>query len=114
MGPCEVGADRQIVRGGRVYIIAVQEGLLFFVGWLSPLFKVLKKWLPRFAEIEATISVHVTWMHFYFYGFYDETVPVSGFCGKEFGIYPVHHVTDILHPPAYEDGTDKEFRNVGY
>jgi len=26
----------------------------------------------------------------------------------------VHHVTDILHPPAYEDGTDKEFRNVGY
>ena len=25
-------------------------------------------------------------------------------------IYPVHHVTDILHPPAYEDGTDKEFR----
>ena len=29
-------------------------------------------------------------------------------------IYPVHHVTDILHPPAYEDGTDKEFRNVGY
>ena len=24
-------------------------------------------------------------------------------------IYPVHHVTDILHPPAYEDGTDKEF-----
>ena len=37
MGPCEVGADRQTVRGGRVYIIAVQEGLLFFVGWLSPL-----------------------------------------------------------------------------
>jgi len=29
-------------------------------------------------------------------------------------IYSVHHVTDILHPPAYEDGTDKEFRNVGY
>jgi len=29
-------------------------------------------------------------------------------------IHPVHHVTDILHPPAYEDGTDKEFRNVGY
>ena len=46
MGPCEVGADRQTVRGGRVYIIAVQEGLLFFVGWLSPLFKFLKKWLP--------------------------------------------------------------------
>ena len=29
-------------------------------------------------------------------------------------IYPVHHATDILHPPAYEDGTDKELRNVGY
>jgi len=26
-------------------------------------------------------------------------------------IYPA---TDILHPPAYEDGTDKEFSNVGY
>jgi len=22
-------------------------------------------------------------------------------------IYSVHHVTDILHPPAYEDGTNK-------
>jgi len=51
-----------------VYIIAVQEGLLLIVGWLSPLFKFLKKWLPLFAEIEATISVHVIWMHFYFYG----------------------------------------------
>ena len=70
---------------------------MFFVGWLSPLLKFLKKWLPRFAEIEATISVHVIWMHFYFNGFSDETVPLSGFgfC-------------------AYEDGTDKEFRNVGY
>ena len=29
-------------------------------------------------------------------------------------IYPVQHVTDIFYPPAYEDGTDKEFRNVGY
>ena len=29
-------------------------------------------------------------------------------------IYPVHHATDILHPPAYLDGTDMEFRNVGY
>ena len=28
-----------------MYIIAVQDGLLFFVGWLSPLFKFLKKWL---------------------------------------------------------------------
>ena len=26
-----------------MYIIAVQEGLLFFVGWLSPLFKFSKK-----------------------------------------------------------------------
>ena len=42
MGPCEVGADRQNVRGERVYIIAVQEGLLFFVRWLSSLFKFLK------------------------------------------------------------------------
>ena len=25
-----------------------------------------------------------------------------------------NRATDILHPPAYEDGTDKEFRNVGY
>ena len=43
MGPCEVGADRQTVRGGRVYIIAVQEGLLFFVGWLSPLLEVFEE-----------------------------------------------------------------------
>ena len=33
-----------------MYIIAVQEGLPFFIGWLSPLFKFLKKWLPRFTE----------------------------------------------------------------
>ena len=64
-------------KGGRGYIIAVQEGLLFLVGWLSPLFNFLKKWLPWFAEIEATISVHIIWIHFYFYGFFDETVPVS-------------------------------------
>jgi hypothetical protein len=62
---------------------------MFFVGWLSPLFKFLKEWLPWFAEIEATISVHVIWMHFYFYGFSDETVPLSGFCGKEFGIWNI-------------------------
>ena len=37
---------RRPLEGGRVYIIAVQEGLLFLVGWLSPLFKFLKKWLP--------------------------------------------------------------------
>ena len=28
-------------------------------------------------------------------------------------LYVYVFVTDI-HPPAYEDGTDKEFRNVGY
>jgi len=26
---------------------------------------------------------------------------------------PHNPATDILHPPAYEDGTDSEFRNVG-
>ena len=30
------------------------------------------------------------------------------------GIYTTHNpATDILHSPAYEDGTDSEFRNVG-
>ena len=30
------------------------------------------------------------------------------------GIYTTHNpATDILHWPAYEDGTDSEFRNVG-
>ena len=29
-------------------------------------------------------------------------------------IYTTHNpATDILHSPAYEDGTDSEFRNVG-
>jgi len=27
---------------------------------------------------------------------------------------PHNPSTDILHSPAYEDGTDSEFRNVGY
>jgi hypothetical protein len=29
-------------------------------------------------------------------------------------IHPANHVTDILHPLAYEDGTDKDLRNVSY
>ena len=33
-------------RGGRVYISAVQVGLLLCVGWLSPLFEFMKQWLP--------------------------------------------------------------------
>jgi hypothetical protein len=75
-GKSEVATNRKWARvklerigrpweGGRVYIIAVQEGLLFLVGWLSLLFKFLKKWLSWFAEIEATISVHVICMNRY-------------------------------------------------
>ena len=30
------------------------------------------------------------------------------------GVDMIYPATDILHPPAYEDGTDKEFSNVGY
>ena len=84
MGPCEFAADRQTVRGGDgVYNRGASGITVFLDGCL--LSKFLKKWLPLFAEIKATISVHVIWMHFYFYGSSDETVPVSGFCGKEFG-----------------------------
>ena len=79
-------------------------------------------------------------MHLYFYGFSDETIHLAGFCGKEFGFLQSDNVvfneavfssatsplqtqpdintthnpaTDILHSPAYEDGKDSEFRNVG-
>ena len=45
----------------------------------------MKQWFPWFAEIEAPISVHVIWMHLYFYGFSDEKIRVAGFCGQEFG-----------------------------
>ena len=31
------------------------------------------------------MSVHVIWMHLYFYVFSDETIHVAGFCGKKFG-----------------------------
>jgi len=52
---------------------------------MSPLFEFMKQWFPRFAEIEAPISVNVIWMHLYFYGFSDETIHVADFCGEEFG-----------------------------
>ena len=35
----------------------VRVGLLLCVGWLSPIFEFMKQWFPRFAEIEAPISV---------------------------------------------------------
>ena len=41
-----IGRPCEGVCGVCLYITVVQEGLLFFVGWLSPLFKFLKKWLP--------------------------------------------------------------------
>jgi len=43
--------------------VRVQVGLLLCTGWLSPLFEFMKQWFPRFAEIEAPISVNVIWMH---------------------------------------------------
>jgi len=62
-------------------------------------------------------------MHLNFDGFSDEMIHVAGFSGKEFSVlatktsyrtlsgintphipYPV-----MLHPPAYEDGTDRVF-----
>ena len=103
MGRVEV---QQVVEGEGVYKCVCGWELLLCVGWLSPLFEFMKQWLPWFAEIEAPISVHVIWMHLYFYGFYDETIQP--------GINTTqNHATDILHSPAYKDGTDSEFRNVG-
>ena len=49
----------------------MQVGLLLCIGWLSPLFEFMKQWFSRFAEIEASISVHVIWMHLCFDGFSD-------------------------------------------
>ena len=69
-----------------MYISRVRVGLLLCTGWLSPLFEFMQQWFPRFAEIEAPISVHVIWMHLYFYGFSDETVHVAGFWREEFGL----------------------------
>jgi len=65
--------------------VRVRVGLLLCIGWMSPLFEFMKQWFPRFAEIEAPISVNVIWMHLYFYGFSDETIHVADFCGEEFG-----------------------------
>ena len=62
----------------------VRVGLLLCIGWLSPIFEFMKQWFPRFAEIEAPVSVHVIWMHVYFDGFSDETIHVAGFCREEF------------------------------
>ena len=65
--------------------MCVWVGLLLCTGWLSPLFEFMKQWFPRFAKIEAPISVNVIWMHLYFDGFSDETIHVACFFGEEFG-----------------------------
>ena len=81
MGQVEV---QQVVEGGCIYV-QVRVGLLLCTEWLSPLSESMKQWFPRFAEIEAPISVNVIWMHLYFNGFSDETIHVVGFCREEFG-----------------------------
>ena len=63
----------------------MRVGLLLCIGWLSPLFELMKQWFPRFAKIEAPISGNVIGMHLYFDGFSDETIHVACFCGDEFG-----------------------------
>ena len=63
----------------------VRVGLLLCFGWLSPLSEFMKQWFPRFAEIDAPISVNIILMHLYFNGFSDEKINVGGFCGVEFG-----------------------------
>ena len=65
---------QQVVEGQGVYN---RVGLLLCIGWLSPFFEFMKQWFPRFAEIEAPISVNVIWMHLYFDGFSDETIHVA-------------------------------------
>ena len=49
------------------------------------LFEFMKQWFPRFAEIQAPISVNVIWMHLYLDDFSDETIHLADFCGEEFG-----------------------------
>jgi len=57
------------------------------------------------------IHSNLTWAHFLLVATSD--FPLQPNLPNRY-IYPVHHATDILHPPAYLDGTDMEFRNVGY
>ena len=56
------------------------------------------------------ICSNLTWAHFLLVATSD--FPLQSNLPNRY-MYPVYHVTDILHPPAYEDGTDKEFRNFG-
>ena len=70
--------------GVAVYV-HVWVGLPLCIGWLSPLFEFMKQWFPRFAEIEAPISVNVIWMPLYFDGISVETIHVADFYGEEFG-----------------------------
>jgi hypothetical protein len=51
--------------------------------WLSPFFKQVQKGFPRSAQGQSIISLHAVWVHFQFNGFPDESVHVSGFCGKK-------------------------------
>ena len=130
-GKSEVATNRKWARvrlerigrtweGGRVYIIAVQEGLLFFVGWLSSLLNhPTKNSNPYCTAIIYTlppshglpICFTLTRAHFLLVA--TSNFPLQSNLPNRY-IYPVHHVTDIPHPPAYDDGTDKEFRNVRY
>jgi len=65
--------------------------------WLSPLFEFVQQWFPRFAEIEAPISVNVNWMHLYFDGFSDEMIHVAGFYPPHTGtLLPIGPVTPPL------------------
>ena len=53
MGPCEVGADTQTVRGGEGVYNSGARGITVFVGWLSPLFKPMKMEPIRSSETSA-------------------------------------------------------------
>ena len=62
--------------------------------------------LPGFAEVESPITVDVIWMHLNFDGFSATTLS---------SINTTHISTRIiLLSPAYEDGSDRGFRNVGF
>jgi len=86
---------------------------------MSPLLQFVQQWFPGSAEVETPISVDVIRRHHDFDGFSDETIHAANFRGEPArtlsGINTPHIPSPvILHPPIYEDGTNRGFRNVGY
>ena len=75
---CGGGRYKRRVSGcGRVIVYSM--AVPFF-------FECVYKRLPGVTQNQAVFPVHVIWMHLYFNGLPDETIPVSCFCREKFGV----------------------------